>query len=192
VIEMVIREIEQYFRTFPLSSRDQLLKWFYDGDTKKANLVNAKLLKLVERGKLKVNRDRRPYVYFAPDTKVKKQSNKLDHYLAAVDFYIWFANSCREYRNEIPKVLAFEHNFGKGKAKPDIVLKWLNKVYFVEVQRTIIPQRRMDKKLKLYEEVYIEGDHERFGKHFTVWVVTNKEYKLKSHIPTKQTVVDFL
>ena len=184
-----IQDILGHFKTFPVSSRDQLLRLFCGGDRRKITKLNEKLRKLVDRGQLDVNKEILPYVYFGVPRRIQKRTNTLNHHMAIVDFWIWLLEGSRAYNCPDPVVVSYEHNFGRGKAKPDIILEWEGKTWFVEVQRSVISQKKMDKKMKMYEEVYVDGAYE---KEFTVWVVTNKPYQLNTDIPTKQTVVDFL
>lgn len=179
-----MKDILKHFETFPASSRDQLLRLFYGGDKKKIPTLNEKLLKLRDRGLIDVNKEIKPYVYFSVPLRVKKRSNKLDHHLAIVNFWIKMIESGKP-----PAILGYEYNFGENMARPDLIITWGNKPYFVEIQRTIISQKRMEKKIKLYEEVYIEKKYKQFGDDFVVWLISPVQYDIKTKLNVKQNIM---
>lgn len=172
-----MQAILDHFRIFPVSTRDQLLRLFYGGDRKKVPRLNEKLLRLRDRGLLDVSTEMRPYVYFAVPLRIHKRSNHLLHHLAVVDFYLWLLESGKR-----PEVVAYEHSFGRGLARPDLVLRWGDVVVCVELQRTLISQRRMERKVREYEETYMAGAHKQFGERMKVWIVTPHRYEINTSL----------
>jgi hypothetical protein len=187
------KELLEHFQTFPVSSRDQLLRLYFDNDKRKVRLLNDKMNKLRLQRRVRANTEIKPYVYFASPPRVHRRSSRLEHHLACVDFYIWLKEQSEKYgKGGIPQILAYEYTFGARYAKPDLIMKWDNKVWMVEIQRTVVTEAKMRQKIRLYEETFVERKHEVFADKFNVWIVSPKKYDLESKsIYVLQTVMNF-
>lgn len=171
---LLIKQIQEHFRVFPVSSRDQLLKRFYNGDQKHVRTLNDKLRKLVDRGILEVNREIRPYVYFATPRSVHLRSNHLNHHLAVVDFYLWLTV---DEGKEI-EVVALEHPLGQKLPRPDMVLRYKGITHYVEIQRSIITDQNMQKRINGYDEACMKG---KVMPGELVWIVSPRTYNVQGN-----------
>lgn len=178
--------ILNHFKTFPVSSRDQLWKLYFPRQSRR--YVNAVLLRLREKNLIDANTEIKPYVYFAKGAKVHKRSAKLEHHLACVDFYIWLRAHARQKKMIPPVVLAYEPSFGRDCSSPDMIISLHGETLFVEIQRTRISAKRMREKIKGYEELYITGKAEFYTKKKPViWIITRERYEITSELDVRQT-----
>jgi hypothetical protein len=117
--------------------------------------ANMVLKRLRRDGLLKCSTERRKYVYFPYESKVKPESQKISHFLAVADFY-------KEVRaHGEPRVFEVEPKYGKGMPEPDAFMIWRGNAWFVEVQRTVYTDKVMKAKLDRYEAYYNSGEWER-------------------------------
>ena len=170
---MIIKKIQEHFKLFPVSSRDQLLKRFYEGDLKAVRKLNDKLRKLVDRKVLEVNREIKPYVYFSTPRCIHLRSNHLKHHLSVVDFYLWMTVD----QGKEVEVVALEHPLGRNLPRPDLIIKWKGIKHHVELQRTIITDSQMNKKIKGYEDALIQG---KIKSDEIIWIVSPRTYNITS------------
>jgi hypothetical protein len=178
--------ISEHFNIFPVSTRDQLIKLYFDGDMNKLRHANLVLLRLREKNLLKADTSRQPYIYYSVNTKFRWSSAKLEHQLAIVNFYIWLVT----YKKEPVEILGCEVGFGQGFPRPDLVLVYRGEIRFVEVQRSRISEKEFAKKIKGYERLYVEGKHRMFTNDKPiVWVITPQPYHIQARIPVKQTII---
>lgn len=178
-----MKEVQRHFEVFPVSTRDQLARLYYSHTTNPEKRTTETCRKLVDRGLIEVNREFTPYVYYSKPLRVKKRSGALEHHLGIVDLYE------KIKKHVTPRYVIIEYSFGKSYARPDMIIH-LDRWYFVEYQPSIIPKNKMKKKIRLYEETFINRKHERFCKQFTIWIVTPKPYDVQSHLPIMQTDFD--
>lgn len=187
----MIEEIRQHFDIFPVSSRDQLLRRFYDGRQSAVRKLNEKLRRLVDRQQLEVNREIRPYVYFSVPRRIPLRSAHLTHHLAVVTFFLEVEAFSHRKKIAPPRVIALEQGFGKGYPRPDLILEWQGRTKYVEVQRTITSDRRMQTKVTEYEKLVQEGRYKTAAPRFDgLWIVGPRKYRVDTRIPMEQTVMN--
>lgn len=184
-------EIVRHFKTFPVSSRDQLLRLYFDNDKKKIRLLNDKLNKLRLKHLIRANTEIKPYLYFSSPPRIHRRSSRLDHHLAVVDFYIWLKEEAEKRGEPAPEPLAVEYSFGRDLAKPDLVIRHQGEIWFVEVQRTVITEQKMKYKIKLYEKTKEQGLHKEFGDDFGIWIVAPKRYDIETDLKVYQSIMTF-
>lgn len=182
----MIERIREHFETFPVSSRDQLLRRFYQGrnDRTAVRKINEKLRKLVDRQQLDVNREIKPYVYFSVPRRIPLRSAALSHHLAVVSFFLMVESFSRRRNLSDPLVVALEQGFGKGYPRPDLILEWQNRFHYVEIQRTVTSNRRMQTKVKEYEKLVADAKYKEMSERFdSLWIVGSKRYQLDTKLP---------
>lgn len=176
-------EIKRFFDTFPAANRDQLARLFFS-DRSNPILKCTQTMQQYRQDKPKwidVNKEKRPYVYFAYPLRIKKQSAKLDHWMALVDVYHDLKEAAVPF-----EIVEMEYSFGKGYPQPDLILQINDHCLFVEVQRT--KETRMQKKIDQYRNLFIKSKHEIFCKEFVIWLRTDRKYKVKSEISLIQCI----
>ncbi|MGG4035035.1 replication-relaxation family protein [Paenibacillus cisolokensis] len=170
----IISDLER----FRCLTRDDVAELHFAGLRDPVKAANAALLRLRRDGRIAVSRARRKYIYF-PVPGIKKDSAKIDHFLAIVDFY-------RQLRRiEEPRRFEVEPKYGKGRPEPDVFTIWKGVPWFVEIQRTVYSDKVMSQKLDRYEAYFHSGEWEREPwqprekKYFPyVWILGAVNYRV--------------
>jgi hypothetical protein len=137
---------------FRVMDRDSIAEIHFSDLKKPERAANNVLLRLLREGEIQRSKSFVPYVYFGPETNMKKNSAKIGHFLAILDTY-------KEMRN-LGKLTSFqvEPKFGnKGVVEPDIFCEFRATHFFIEVQRSIYSDKQMKEKLDRYVEFYHSG-----------------------------------
>ena len=132
-------------------TRDDISAIHFAGLKNPVTQTNEVLKRLRRDGHVECATDRRMYVYF-PSPSIKKDSAKLGHYLAIVEFY---RQLCAI---EKPRVFDVEPRIGaKGSPEPDVFTIWRGAPWYVEIQRTQFSGRVMSDKYNRYAEYHLGG-----------------------------------
>lgn len=142
--------------------------------------ANFVLKRLRRDGYIKCSTERRKYVYYCAERRVKQDSQKIGHFLSMVDFY-------KDLRKiDPPRRFLVEPKLGgKGLPEPDIFMIWRGSPWFVEIQRTRYTDKVMQDKLNRYEHYYVSGAWEKESwqpqsrKIFPyLWIIGVGKYKI--------------
>lgn len=134
---------------FRCMSREDITDIHFSHLKQSVNNTNEVLKRLVRDGLIGVSKQRRMYIYF-PSKSIKHNSQKIDHYLAIVQFY----RDIRKIRE--PERFEVEPRFGKkGTVEPDVELIWYKYPFFVEIQRHGFDK---SKSFDLYEKYYLTDE----------------------------------
>lgn len=168
---------------FRCMSRDDIADIHFGGmrnSTKEANVV---LKRLRRDGHIDANTQMQPYVYFAADSKMKRSSQKIAHFLGIVGFY-------RELiRYESPTVFDIEPKLGdKGTPEPDAFTIWKGTPFYIEIQRSQYSERIISEKIARYERYYYEEEwryaswqpKDRPPVFPYIWIISEVNYRLAS------------
>jgi len=169
----IISDLER----FRCLTRDDIADLHFPNVKNAINETNKVLLRLRREGIIGVSKERRKYLYF-PDKSIKKDSQKIGHFLAIAEFY-------RELRkHEAPTRFDVEPKLGgKPFPEPDIFMAWKRTAFYIEIQNSTFTHTVMQAKLKRYEAYYNSGvwtkepwqtDKPRFP---FVWIVGKGNYK---------------
>lgn len=137
---------------FRVMDRDSIAELHFTGLKNPINATNSVLLRLLRDGHIQRSTHFQPYVYFGADLAIKKNSAKINHWLAILGVY-------KEMRR-LGAVESFrvEPKFGcKGVAEPDIFARFRKTDFFIEVQRTVYTDKQMRAKLERYIDLYNSG-----------------------------------
>lgn len=100
--------------------------------------------------------DRRKYLYFPAEKHIKKDSQKINHFLAIAHFF----NEIRQI--DTPKVFTVEPKFGgKGTIEPDVFMIFCGHAFMVEIQLTHYSDKTMKEKLNRYENYFLSGEWQK-------------------------------
>jgi len=129
-----------------------------------------------------VLKTREPYIYYAVPLRIKKFSAKLHHHLAVVDFYLQLLESGKPF-----EFLAYEYDFGRDLAKPDLITKHGDRIVMTEVQITPLPVGKLRQKLNGYAKL-----KQQFSDPFILrFVAPDQSYvplqKVEPPVPVKFT-----
>jgi hypothetical protein len=173
------REIIKLLNKFRVMDRDSIAEIHFSNTKEPKKAANNVLLRLLRDGKIQRSTAFVPYVYFGPDTNIKKDSAKIGHFLAIVDVY-----------KELKRLgnlgtFLVEPKFGKkGEcAEPDIFCQYRKTNFFVEVQRTVYSEKQMNEKLGRYIDLYNTGNMAAPFPH--VLILSDQRYAIDGEYPFK-------
>ncbi|PKR82440.1 hypothetical protein [Heyndrickxia camelliae] len=135
---------------FRVMDRDSIAELHFSNLKNPQLAANNVLLRLFRDGQIQRSVSFFPYVYFGPEVQIKKNSQKISHFLAILDVY-------KELR-KLGSLESFlvEPKYGNKSeyAEPDIYCFFRKTPFFIEVQRTIYSEKQMNDKLDRYAELF--------------------------------------
>lgn len=140
---------------FRCLSRDDIADLYFSHTKHPITQANLVLKRLRRDKYITASTERRKYIYFPADKHIKKDSQKVNHFLAIADFY-------KQIRKiDEPKRFIVEPKYGgKGAVEPDIFMIWAGNPWLIEVQRTIYSEKQMKEKLDRYESYFLNRMYE--------------------------------
>lgn len=163
-------------------SRDDIVELHFKGLVKDVSTCNMVMKRLRRDGYVDVNSDRKQFIYFHNEINMKRNSQKIDHFLGIVDVY----KQLCEY--EKPKVFDVEPKFGKGYIEPDSFVIWRRSPFYIEVQKSIYSDKVMKDKMNRYDQFYHsrkwmnESWQPKNNKFFpSVLIITEKKYDIETN-----------
>jgi hypothetical protein len=170
----IIRDLNR----FRVMDRDSIAELHFEGLKNPKFAANNVLLRLLRDGQIQRSTAFVPYVYFGPETQIKKQSQKIGHFLAILNVY-------KEMR-KLGKLETFlvEPKYGsKGVAEPDIFAMYRNTPFFIEVQKTVYSEKQMNEKLQRYVDFYNTGIMAKPFPH--ILILSDQRYAVDGQYPFK-------
>ncbi|MEB9553501.1 replication-relaxation family protein [Bacillus cereus] len=170
------KKIIQALQLFRCMSRDQIVKLFFSDVKNPVTSANFVLKRLRREKHIDAYVDKQPYIYFPQPSILKKNSQKIKHYLAIVDFYV---DICK---HECPSVFEVEKRYGPGYVQPDIFMVWQGRIFFVEIQLSRYSSELMKEKLNRYvnyfksEPWYCKTIEFNLNTSPFVWIISKKPY----------------
>jgi hypothetical protein len=168
---------------FRCMSRDDIADIHFGDKRNPVKEANTVLKRLRRDGHIDANTQMQPYVYFAADSKMKRNSQKIAHFLGIADFYRQLL------RYEAPAVFDVEPKLGdKGTPEPDAFTIWKGTPFYIEIQRNQYSEHVMAEKIARYERYYYEEEwkYEPWQPKNKppvfpyIWIVSEVNYKLAS------------
>lgn len=164
---------------FRALSRDQIAEMFFSHTKKPGTNANFALKRLRDRGLIDAYTKTQPYTYFPKPCRIKKDRQKVDHFIAIADFYL----QLRKAGGEL-KFFHVEPGY-TNYVRPDICVLWKDAVFFVEIQCSHYTQQMIDDKLNRYHEYYSSGEWQLlpFQKENSafpnIWIVADHKYQIE-------------
>lgn len=164
---------------FRVMDRDSIADLYFSHLKNPKYAANNVLLRLLRDGHIQRSTAFVPYVYFGPDVEMKKNSQKIGHFLAIVGVY----KELKQLGNM--GTFLVEPKFGKkGEcAEPDIFCQYRKTNFFVEVQRTVYSEKLMNEKLDRYIDLYNSGNLATPFPH--VLIISDQRYAIDGKYPFK-------
>ncbi|WP_231510754.1 hypothetical protein [Bacillus sp. UNC438CL73TsuS30] len=159
--------------------RDSIAELHFSNLKKPWKAANNVLLRLQREGKIQVSKAFAPYVYFGQDVEIKKNSQKIGHFLGILNVY-------KELKQlGTLETFLVEPKYGKkGEcAEPDIFCEYRRTKFFVEVQRTVYSEKLMNEKLDRYVDLYNSGHTGAPFPH--VLILSDQRYAIDGDYPFK-------
>lgn len=146
------KEVLKDLRRFRCMDRDSIAELHFAGLKHPIHSTNNVMLRLMRDGEVTRSNIYTPFVYFPADTQIKKNGQKVQHFLAILDVY--------KQLKALGNLGTFmvEPKYGaKGCAEPDVFCQYRRTNFFVEVQRTQYSPKQMSEKLERYVKLYESG-----------------------------------
>ncbi|MBE2931314.1 hypothetical protein HPJ92_01915 [Anoxybacillus flavithermus] len=146
------KEIIEALEKFKCLTRDQIASMFFKHTKKPHTNANFILKRLRRDGYITARTDKafQQYVYFPNPPEIKKNSQKVDHYLLIAQIYIDMMkyDTVKQYDIE-PIVDDFI---------PDAFARWKGSRWFIEAQNSLYTSKQLEQKLQKYVEWYELGE----------------------------------
>lgn len=137
---------------FRCMDRDSIAEIHFAGLKNPLHSTNNVLKRLHRDGHIQRSTAYVPYLYFGQDVTIKKNSQKINHFLGIVEVYKEIL------KFEQPKIFLVEPKYGeKGVVEPDIFTIFRAIPFYIEVQKSIYSEKIMFDKLDRYEELSQSG-----------------------------------
>jgi hypothetical protein len=187
------KEIIDNLKRFRVMDRDSISEIHFKGLKNPKDSTNNVLLRLIRDGHIQRSTAFVPYVYFTNETNMKKNSQKIGHFLAILNVY-------REMLNHGTFTqFIVEPKYGnKGMAEPDVFClfkrngKEKNAPFFIEVQNSYFSEKQINEKLDRYQELYDskivhnEGWQPKGKQVFpVVLILSEQRYAIEKRYPFK-------
>ncbi|MEO2074843.1 MAG: hypothetical protein ABGX20_05550 [Bacillus sp. (in: firmicutes)] len=170
----IIRDLNK----FRVMDRDSIAELHFGGLKNPITAANSVLLRLLRDGQIQRSTSFQPFVYFGADSQIKKQSQKIGHFLAILNVY--------KEMQKLGRLETFlvEPKYGsKGNAEPDIFAMYRNTPFFIEVQKTLYSEKQMADKLARYVDFYNGGIMAKPFPH--VLILSDQRYAIDGQYPFK-------
>jgi hypothetical protein len=179
------RAIIDDLKKFRVMDRDSITEIHFKGLKNPLASTNNVLLRLIRDGHIDRSTAFVPYIYFSPETNMKKSSQKVGHFLAILNTYK------EMLQHGTFNMFLVEPKYGKkGMAEPDIFCIYRNTPFFIEVQNSYFNEKQINEKLDRYEELYKSGiiQHEAWqpegSKYFpAVIILSEQRFAIEKKFP---------
>jgi hypothetical protein len=153
------KAIIQVLEKFYVLKRDQIAKMFFSHCKRPVTNANFVLKRLRDRGYIDADTNKafEQYIYFSKPSKIKKKSQKINHYLMIADIYLQMMKYHKITHFEI------EPYIKEVKLIPDIFAIWGNSLWWIEAQNSIYSSKQMYEKLDKYQELLQSGGYKELS-----------------------------
>lgn len=146
--KQIIKDIER----FRALHRDQLIDLHFIQNKEAKRTANFVLNRLRDKGYIKADESRTPFVYLPSNGGPKRRSQKIDHFIEIANVYLKLRRTGKLRRFDVEPKLG-----DKGTVEPDVFAIWRRYPWFIEVQLSNYSDAIMRRKLKRYEDYYKSG-----------------------------------
>ncbi|USL33739.1 hypothetical protein [Priestia megaterium] len=148
------KDIIRFINQFRAVDRDSLVELFFKQLKSPVNACNSVMVRLYRLGLIERTQQYSPTVYLPVDAKIKKNSQKILHFLSILDVY---KQMCLY---SIPRnVIVEDKPTGrKGGIEPDLFCIFKGSPFWIEIQRNHYSEQKMQGKINLYEEFFFSDE----------------------------------
>ncbi|GAB1810339.1 hypothetical protein [Priestia megaterium] len=178
------KDIIAFINQFRAVDRDSLADIFFKQLRSPVNACNSVMVRLYRLGLIERTQQYSPTVYLPVDAKIKKNSQKILHFLSILDVY---KQMCTY---SVPKnVIVEDKPTGrKGGIEPDLFCIFKGSPFWIEIQRNQYSEQKMQEKINLYEEFFFSDEwkalqwqpEDRVALFPTVMLITPVRYAVNS------------
>ncbi|WP_427127369.1 hypothetical protein ACQCPQ_26950 (plasmid) [Priestia megaterium] len=148
------KDIIRFINQFRAVDRDSLVELFFKQLKSPVNACNSVMVRLYRLGLIERTQQYSPTVYLPVDAKIKKNSQKILHFLSILDVY---KQMCV---HSMPRnVIVEDKPTGrKGGIEPDLFCIFKGSPFWIEIQRNHYSEQKMQGKISLYEEFFFSDE----------------------------------
>lgn len=172
------KEIIKHLNKFRVMDRDTIAELFFSHLKNPKFAANNVLLRLFRDGQIQRSTAYVPFLYFGPEVEMKKDSAKINHFLAILQVY----KELKQLGNLGTFMVEPKYRKKGECAEPDIFCQYRNTNFFVEVQRTVYSNKLMEEKLERYVDLYNSGIMATFPH---VLILSEQRYAIDGQYPFK-------
>ncbi|MBA9043177.1 hypothetical protein HNP21_006368 [Bacillus aryabhattai] len=148
------KDIIGFINQFRAVDRDSLVELFFKQLKSPINACNSVMVRLYRLGLIERTQQYSPTVYLPVDAKVKKNSQKILHFLSILDVYKQMCSY------SMPKSIIVEDKptRRKGGIEPDLFCIFKGSPFWIEIQRNQYSEQKIQAKINLYEEFFFSDE----------------------------------
>ncbi|MFF2597341.1 hypothetical protein ACFVSZ_28860 [Priestia megaterium] len=148
------KDIIAFINQFRAVDRDSLVDLFFKQLKSPINVCNSVMVRLYRLGLIERTQQYSPTVYLPVDAKIKKNSQKILHFLSILDTY---KQMCT-YSTPKQVIVEDKPSGRKGGIEPDLFCIFKGSPFWIEIQRNQYAEQKMQAKINLYEEFFFSDE----------------------------------
>ncbi|UMZ35989.1 hypothetical protein [Priestia megaterium] len=148
------KDIIGFINQFRAVDRDSLVELFFKQLKSPINACNSVMVRLYRLGMIERTQQYSPTVYLPVDAKIKKNSQKILHFLSILDIY---KQMCT-YSTPKNVIVEDKPTGRKGGIEPDLFCIFKGSPFWIEIQRNQYSEKKMQAKIHLYEEFFFSDE----------------------------------
>jgi len=148
------KDIIAFINQFRAVDRDSLVDLFFKQLKSPVNACNSVMVRLYRLGVIERTQQYSPTVYLPVDAKIKKNSQKILHFLSILDTY---KQMCT-YSTPKQVIVEDKPTGRKGGIEPDLFCIFKGSPFWIEIQRNQYSEQKMQTKINLYEEFFFSDE----------------------------------
>ncbi|GAB1780106.1 hypothetical protein PMEGAS67_55830 [Priestia megaterium] len=148
------KDIIAFINQFRAVDRDSLVALFFQQLKLPVNACNSVMVRLYRLGLIERTQQYSPTVYLPVNAKIKKNSQKILHFLSILDVY---KQMCT-YSTPKQIIVEDKPTGRKGGIEPDLFCIFKGSPFWIEIQRNQYSEQKMHAKINLYEEFFFSDE----------------------------------
>jgi len=148
------KDIIGFINQFRAVDRDSLVELFFKQLKSPVNACNSVMIRLYRLGLIERTQQYSPTVYLPVDAKIKKNSQKILHFLSILDVY----KQMSTYGMPKQVIIEDKPTGRKGGIEPDLFCIFKGSPFWIEIQRNQYSEQKMQDKIHLYEEFFFSDE----------------------------------
>ncbi|MED4213549.1 hypothetical protein P4662_30570, partial [Priestia megaterium] len=148
------KDIIGFINQFRAVDRDSLVELFFKQLKSPVNACNSVMVRLYRLGLIERTQQYSPTVYLPVDAKIKKNSQKILHFLSILEIY---KQMCM-YSTPKHVIVEDKPTGRKGGIEPDLFCIFKGSPFWIEIQRNQYSEQKMQAKINLYEEFFFSDE----------------------------------
>ncbi|MEM5008785.1 hypothetical protein WKH54_27510 [Priestia megaterium] len=148
------KDIIGFINQFRAVDRHSLVELFFKQLKSPVNACNSVMIRLYRLGLIERTQQYSPTVYLPVDAKIKKNSQKILHFLSILDVY----KQMSTYGMPKQVIVEDKPTGRKGGIEPDLFCIFKGSPFWIEIQRNQYSEQKMQDKIHLYEEFFFSDE----------------------------------